>query len=188
MAILIVSTILPLYGPLRFDEGLLEERMSKRPDAKKWDRIFVVLIGILTSAELIVPGLDHRWGWTLPLPEWAILLGLTLVALGTAGLFWSMRVNRFFSAVIRIQRERGHQVVTTGPYRVVRHPGYAAWSLRTLGVPLLLGSYWAFIVAGVFVVPFIVRTALEDKVLQEELPGYPEYAAQVRSRLVPGVW
>ncbi len=188
MAILLASTILPLYGPFRIDEGLIEERMSKKPDAKRWDRIFVALVGILTIAELLVPGLDHRFHWSHPLPTWAVLLGLGLVAFGTAALSWAMRVNRFFSAVIRIQKDRGHTVVNARPYSIVRHPGYSAWNLRTLGVPLLLGSVWAYIPAGLFVASFIVRTALEDRVLQAELAGYSEYSEKVKAKLVPGVW
>jgi protein-S-isoprenylcysteine O-methyltransferase Ste14 len=188
MAILWASTILPLFGPFRLDEGLLEERMSRKPDAKRWDRIFVALVGILTLADLLVPGLDHRYHWTRPLPVWAISLGLGLVIVGTAGLIWSMQVNRFFSTVIRIQKDRGHRVVTQGPYQVVRHPGYAAWSLRTLGVPLLLGSFWAFIPSSLFIATFVVRTTLEDRLLQAELPGYRDYVERVRAKLVPGVW
>ncbi len=180
--------MLGLYGPLRLDEGLIEERMSKKPGQKKWDRIFVALVGVFTIAELIVPALDHRHQWTGPLPMSAVLLGLALVVIGTAGLIGAMRVNRFFSAVIRIQKDRGHTVIASGPYRIVRHPGYSAWLLRAAGVPLLLGSLWAFIPEGMFMASFIVRTALEDRVLRSELPGYMEYAAKVRTKLVPGVW
>ncbi|HYK90795.1 MAG TPA: isoprenylcysteine carboxylmethyltransferase family protein [Acidobacteriota bacterium] len=189
MAVLVVSTIVPLVGPFRLDEGLIEERMSrKKLGAKAWDQYFVGLVGVFTIAELVVPGLDHRWGWTNPQPVWENLLGLALVILGTSGLTWAMRVNRFFSAVIRIQEDRGHHVVSEGPYRFVRHPGYAFWSLRTLGVPLLFGSNWAFIVAGLFVSMFVVRTVLEDRVLKKELVGYSEYVDRVRSKLVMGVW
>jgi protein-S-isoprenylcysteine O-methyltransferase Ste14 len=188
MVVLVVSTVLSLAGPLRVNEGLIEERMSRKPDAKHWDRYFVGLVGVFTIAELIVPGLDHRWGWTKRQPIWKNLLGLALVTLGTIGLMWATRVNRFFSAFIRIQKDRGHQVVSDGPYKFVRHPGYAAWNLRTLGIPLLLGSNWAFVVAGLFVASFVVRTALEDRVLLEELSGYREYADRVRWKLVKGVW
>jgi len=188
MIVLVVSTILPLAGPLRLDKGLIEERMSRKPDAKPWDRYFVGLVAVFTVAELIVPGLDHRWRWTEPQPVWKNLLGLALVIFGTLGLIWAMRVNRFFSAFIRIQKDRGHQVVSEGPYRYVRHPGYAFWSLRTLGVPLLFGSNWAFIVAGLFVAMFVVRTGLEDRVLRKELAGYREYADRVRWKLVKGAW
>lgn len=188
MVILAVSSILPLYGPIRFDEGLIRERMSRHPDAKPWDKYFVGLVGLFTAAELIIPGLDHRFGWTGPLPTWRTLLGLFLVVFGTALFMWSMRANRFFSAFIRIQKDREHQVVRSGPYRIVRHPGYAFWSVRTFGVPLLFQSNWAFVVAGLFVAMFILRTALEDQVLQKELAGYREYANSVKWKLIRGVW
>ncbi len=162
--------------------------MSRKPGAKAWDRYFVGFVGVFTVAELIVPGLDHRWGWTKPQAIWTNLLGLALATIGTAGLVWAMRTNRFFSAFIRIQKDRGHQVVCEGPYRIVRHPGYAFWSLRTIGIPLLFGSHWAFITAGLFVAMFIIRTALEDRVLLAELGGYREYAAQVRWKLIRGAW
>jgi protein-S-isoprenylcysteine O-methyltransferase Ste14 len=188
MVILVLSTFLPLMEPFRLDDGLIEERMSPKPGAKPWDRYFVALVGIFTAAELIVPGFDHRWVWTSPQPMWKHLVGLALIILGTLGLIWAMRSNRFFSAFIRIQQDRGHHVVDAGPYRFVRHPGYTFWSLRTLGVPLSFGSHWAFIVAGLFVAMFVIRTMLEDRVLQEELPGYQEYAKRVKWKLVKGVW
>jgi protein-S-isoprenylcysteine O-methyltransferase Ste14 len=112
---------------------------------------------------------------------------MALVILGTLGLMWAMNANRFFSAFVRIQQNRGHQVVDAGPYRLVRHPGYAFWSLRTLGVPLLFGSNWAFIVAGLFVGMLVVRTMLEDRVLQKELPGYKEYAGRVTWKTIKGI-
>ncbi len=188
VAILFASSILPLYGPFLLDEGLILERLSPKPDAKRWDRYFVGMVAVLTIAELIVPGLDHRFGWTEAKGQWLHLAGLALVIPGTAGLLWAMRINRFFSAVVRIQTDRGHEVVRDGPYRIVRHPGYAFWGLRTIGVPLLFGSNWTFIVAGIFVAMFIVRTALEDRVLQQELAGYREYSDQVKWKLLWGVW
>lgn len=188
MIFLVFGTILPLAGPFRLDEGLIEERMSRKPGAKRWDRYFVALVGIFTIAELIVPGLDHRLKWSLPQPMWKLLFGLALVILGTAGLIWAMRANRFFSAIIRIQQDRGHQVVDTGPYRIVRHPGYAFLCLRAFGLPLLFGSNPAFIVAGLYMAMFVVRTVLEDRVLQKELIGYKVYSEQVTWKLVRGIW
>ena len=188
MIVLVFSTILPLFGPLRLDEGLIEERMSRKPGIKPWDRYFIALVGVFTMAELIVPGFDHRWNWSLPQPMWMHLLGLALVILGTLGLVWAMKANRFFSAFVRIQQDRGHRVVDAGPYRIVRHPGYTFWSLRTFGVPLLFGSNPAFIVGGLFVAMFIVRTILEDRVLQKELIGYKEYAERVKWKLAKGIW
>jgi protein-S-isoprenylcysteine O-methyltransferase Ste14 len=187
-AMLFASSIVPLCGPLRIDKELIRERLSRKPDAKRWDRYFVGLVAVFTIAELIVPGLDHRYGWTAPREPWTHLLGLILALLGTAGLLWAMRVNRFFSAFVRIQKDREHCVVSGGPYRVVRHPGYAFWCLRTLGIPMLFGSDWTFVVVFPFVAMFVARTVLEDRVLQKELPGYREYAARVKWKLVRGVW
>lgn len=114
--------------------------------------------------------------------------GLAGVALGTAGIMWAMATNRFFSAVIRIQRDRGHQVITGGPYRFVRHPGYATWIVRSAALPFLFGSLWLLVPAGLFIVLFFVRTAMEDRVLQNELEGYRQYAESVKTKLIPGIW
>ena len=110
------------------------------------------------------------------------------VALGYALFMWAMVSNAYFSEVVRIQEDRGHQVATDGPYRFVRHPGYAGAILSFLGSPLLLGSWWAFIPTALGVGGYILRTALEDKTLQLELGGYREYTERVRYRLIPGVW
>jgi protein-S-isoprenylcysteine O-methyltransferase Ste14 len=101
---------------------------------------------------------------------------------------WAMTANAFFAQTVRIQEERGHTVATGGPYRIVRHPGYVASILSQIATPLILGSVWAFIPAGLAALLFVVRTALEDKTLLEELDGYKEYAGRVRYRLLPGVW
>jgi protein-S-isoprenylcysteine O-methyltransferase Ste14 len=108
--------------------------------------------------------------------------------LGWALFMWAMGANAFFSEAVRIQEERGHTVVTDGPYRYVRHPGYVGAILALFATPLLLGSLWALIPAGLATIGYVVRTALEDKTLQEELDGYTEYAQQTRYRLLPGVW
>ena len=158
-------------------------------DAMLWDRA-IVLLGalLLPTVSLIVAGLDHRFGWTAVLPTGVHLSGLVMLAAGYALGAWAMAVNRFFSAVVRIQKERGHAVVTRGPYRLVRHPSYAGGLLATIGIPLLLNSWWALIPASVVVALTIARTALEDRTLQNELPGYSEYAQRTRYRLVPGMW
>jgi protein-S-isoprenylcysteine O-methyltransferase Ste14 len=96
--------------------------------------------------------------------------------------------NRFFSGTVRIQTDREHVVVSGGPYRLVRHPGYAGSLLATICVPVVLGSWWAWVPACVSVAALVVRTALEDRVLRRELDGYAAYAARTRHRLVPGVW
>jgi len=114
--------------------------------------------------------------------------GFILVTMGYALAVWALAENRFFSSVVRIQTDRGHVVCDTGPYRIMRHPGYAGNILPLLGIVLALGSVWTVIPAVVALVIAIVRTALEDQTLQEELPGYREYAQRVRYRLLPGIY
>jgi len=168
--------------------GLLKERMSPKKDAKSWDKRIITVYTLLLMALLIVPGLDAvRFGWSeVPL----IVKVLGFVGYLPAGRFasWAMKENAYLSNVVRIQKDRGHTVCTTGPYRYVRHPMYAGVMLIMLCLPLSLGSFYAFIPAFMIVVLFILRTSLEDKTLQEELPGYKEYAQKVRYRLLPGVW
>jgi protein-S-isoprenylcysteine O-methyltransferase Ste14 len=101
---------------------------------------------------------------------------------------WALVENRFFTSLVRIQTERGHEVCDGGPYRFVRHPGYAGNLLAVLGIPLVLDSLWTFVAAGVALVISLVRTALEDRTLLEKLPGYREYARRVPHRLFPGLW
>jgi protein-S-isoprenylcysteine O-methyltransferase Ste14 len=137
---------------------------------------------------MIVAGLDHRFGWSPVFPLWLIVLGIFLTALGYAISAWAFIENRFFSSVVRIQTERGHVVCDSGPYRIVRHPGYAGNILPLLGIVLALGSVWTVIPAVVALVIAILRTALEDRTLQEELLGYREYAHHVRYRLFPGIY
>jgi protein-S-isoprenylcysteine O-methyltransferase Ste14 len=175
---------------LRHPDLLMERGTSmKSADAKPGDRLIVQLAALLLpTIGLIVAGLDHRFGWTGMLPTGVHIAGLVMLAVGFALNGWAMAVNRFFSAVVRIQKERGHTVVTTGPYRLVRHPSYAGALLATLGIPLLLNSWWAFLPALGVVALTIVRTRLEDRTLQNELPGYAAYARHTRFRLMPGVW
>lgn len=116
------------------------------------------------------------------------LTALAIIALGYALITWAVAVNRFFSAAVRIQRDRGHQVITTGPYRWVRHPGYTGDSIAILAAPLALGSLWALVPAGLTTILLIVRTRLEDQTLQAEPAGYKAYTQQTRYRLIPGLW
>ena len=120
--------------------------------------------------------------------HWTQWLGIALLLVSYVFVLWAMATNRFFSGVMRIQRERGHSVVTSGPYAIVRHPGYAGSVLSCLGAPMMLGSPWAEVPAALTVVAIVVRTALEDRTLRAQLPGYVAYARKVRYRLIPGVW
>lgn len=157
--------------------------------AKAWDKVLAPLMALSVGHILvIVAGLDHRYGWSPEFPLWLIVLGLILISLGYAFATWALAENRFFSSMVRIQTDRGHVVCDSGPYRLVRHPGYAGNIPPLLGIVLALGSVWALIPAVVALSITVVRTALEDRTLQEELPGYRDYAQRVRYRLIPGVY
>jgi protein-S-isoprenylcysteine O-methyltransferase Ste14 len=132
--------------------------------------------------------LDFRFEWSPPLPLAVHVVSLAVILLGYAFSTWAMIANRFFSGTVRIQTERGHTTVTDGPYRIVRHPGYAGAVIAYLVTPFALGTLWALVPTGLTVILYVVRTALEDRTLQEELPGYAEYAKKTRFRLVPGIW
>lgn len=176
---------------LRADPSLLRERARfvQAEGAKPWDRRLVplvALVGPLLTA--VIAGLDHRFGWQPAVPpalQWAAVAVL-LAGYGLAA--WAMAVNRFFSATVRIQTDRGHTVVSDGPYRWVRHPGYAGGLLSYLAVPILLDALWALVPVALLMVGLAVRTVLEDRTLHDELPGYRDYAARVPYRLLPGVW
>jgi protein-S-isoprenylcysteine O-methyltransferase Ste14 len=135
-----------------------------------------------------VAGLDQRYGWSSGIEPVAQIGAMLLVIAGHALVVWATGVNAYFSQVVRIQTERGHTVISSGPYRYVRHPGYVGGILVTLAAPLLLGSAWALIPGVLGALLLVVRTALEDRTLLQELAGYGEYAESVRYRLVPGLW
>jgi protein-S-isoprenylcysteine O-methyltransferase Ste14 len=142
----------------------------------------------MMMATWVIAGLDVRWGWTASWPLAAHLAGLLFNVLGYSLFMWAMTANAFFSEGVRIQTERGHTVATGGPYRFVRHPGYLGAITANLATPVLLGSWWALLPAVALAALYILRTALEDRTLQAELPGYKEFTQQTRFRLFPGVW
>lgn len=184
-----IQVISFIVNSLVLDRELLDERTKSKEDTKPWDKALVAPRAIVGLVLLIVAGLDMRWGWTRPSLSLAIqIIGMGVFVLGQIMLSWAMGSNRFFSDIVRIQEERGHAVETRGPYRYVRHPGYVGGILYALGVPFMLGSLWALIPGGLSVLLLVIRTALEDKTLQEELEGYQEYTQQTRYRLLPGVW
>jgi protein-S-isoprenylcysteine O-methyltransferase Ste14 len=167
---------------------LLVERAQLGAGAKKLDVLLALLMAYSTVFSAIIAGLDARYGWSGEI-SWAVIIAAAAVGmLGTGFTLWAMLANRFFSGVVRIQVERGHHVVMTGPYRWVRHPGYAGALLTYWATPILLDSKWTFIPVILLTAVLIVRTALEDRTLQAELPGYQEYAQSTRFRLVPGIW
>ena len=168
--------------------GLLEERSRRAANVKSWDKIIINIYTVLLLTLLVVAGLDAgRFRWS-NMPVALQVLGVLLLALTGIVILWVTRVNYYLSRYARIQDDRGQQVVTEGPYRYVRHPMYAMLPLFMAGMALVLGSWWALVPGGLIGVLYIIRTALEDRMLQEELPGYGEYAQKVRYRLIPGIW
>jgi protein-S-isoprenylcysteine O-methyltransferase Ste14 len=189
--LVIITAVMVVYGLIivRLHPELIEERRNPPADAKQWDRFFLVVVGMAGPVVLLLlSGLDRRFGWTAPSPLWIEAAGLLLVAAGGMMSNWAVAANRFFSSLVRIQRDRGHRVVDTGPYRYVRHPAYAGSMIYMIGVTLALNSRAALVAAVVLCFVLAVRTALEDRTLHAELDGYADYARRVRYRLVPGVW
>ncbi|WP_207210020.1 isoprenylcysteine carboxylmethyltransferase family protein [Tropicimonas sp. IMCC6043] len=171
--------------------GLTANRQSHEnlKDAKAWDKILAPLMAVSISYPLvIVAGLDHRYGWSPDFPPWLSVIGLILIALGYAFASWAVAENRFFYSVVVVRSDRGHVVCDSGPYQFVRHPGYSGNMIAPFGLVLGLGSLWTLLpVAAAFGIT-VLRTALEDQTLQDELPGYRDYARRVRYRLIPGVY
>jgi len=166
---------------------LVKERV--RPGEGEQDRVTVRALNLLMFVQLLLAGLDVgrlHWSATIPFP--LQILGLMGFTVGMGLTTWAMLVNRFFSSAVRLQPDRGQHVVTSGPYRLVRHPGYSGGLLLLLSIGLALGS-WIAIVPMLLIVPFMVRrTLIEERMLASALPGYADYMHRVRSRIVPGVW
>jgi protein-S-isoprenylcysteine O-methyltransferase Ste14 len=175
----------------RQNPDIISERVNSmvNEQAQPWDRILAPLIAYGSGLVLpAVAGVDMRFhgsaGFSLPLE----VVGLVIVMAGYFLGSYALVANRFFSGTVRIQEERGHHVISSGPYRWVRHPGYVGVLLSNLGVPFLLDSGWAFLPVVLIAIVVIIRTFLEDRFLQRELAGYCEYAQKVRYRLMPGIW
>ena len=167
---------------------LIAERGQIKEDTKGWDKVLGAFIGIPTLGTVIVAGLDKRYGWSPQLALAIQVIALVFYALAQGLFTWAMASNKFFSGTVRIQKERGHAVASGGPYRYVRHPGYVGYITSWIATSFALGSLWALIPAGLVMCLMVVRTALEDRTLLEELDGYKEYTKRVRYRLLPGVW
>lgn len=171
--------------------GLLAERAAYEDsqNVKSWDKLLSPLMVLtVTILPYLISGLDHRFGWSPAIPVELTILGLGLTFLGYGISAWALLENRFFSRVVRIQVERNHVVCDTGPYRFIRHPGYAGNLLGLVGLALGLASLWTLLPAVLALVVTLVRTSLEDQALQNELPGYREYARRTRFRLFPGIY
>jgi protein-S-isoprenylcysteine O-methyltransferase Ste14 len=190
-AILFLGFVLSRLLAARKHPGILAERAASmgKEDTEPWDKFLAPFLALGGLVVPLIAGLDERFNWSpqpfsMPLKCAAI----AVLVLGYAFSSWAMIENAWFSGVVRLQTDRSQAVCSTGPYRFIRHPGYAGALWAYLAMPLLLDTSWAFIPAAILLIAMFVRTHLEDKTLQEELPGYREYAQVVRYRLFPGLW
>jgi protein-S-isoprenylcysteine O-methyltransferase Ste14 len=177
------------YTVLKLDSDLLKERSKPHENTKKWDKTILGLSFLVTISMYIIAGLDSgRFHWS-PDFHWSLyLLGIILTGLGQLLFLIAQKQNKFFSSTVRIQTDRGHIVCETGLYKIVRHPAYLGSIIQSLGFPLLFGSIWNIIPICFSITLFIIRTNLEDKTLQNELNGYPEYSNKTRYKIIPYVW
>lgn len=168
---------------------LLNARGKRGEGTKSWDMVLLGIYGMSWIVLIVVAGLDYRYGWTNNFPTFLAWDGCLLMIVGFVLTTWSMVVNRNFEPTVRLQDDREHHVIRSGPYAYVRHPGYVGVMISFfLGMPLVLNSYVALIPALIGAVVMMIRTAMEDRTLQAELPGYKAYAEDVRFRLAPGLW
>ena len=173
---------------MRADPELAHRRLKEGEGTPGWDRLMLVLLKLGFLGGLVLAGLSAgRWGEGL-LPVWLVPVGALLLEVGIALLGWAMLANTHFETTVRVQHDRRHRVVDTGPYRLVRHPGYAAALFLSVGSPLVLRSGWAFLPFALAIGVLAVRAVLEERLLRHELDGYTDYARRVRYRFVPGIW
>lgn len=172
----------------RVNPEVIVARSRFHEGTKGWDKMLLSVYFPAMAAVLLVAALDDgRFHW-FPVPWWVCGVGYALLLLGIGIVTWAEAVNKFFEVTVRIQTDRGHEVIDTGPYAIVRHPGYVGGVLHAIGIALSLGSLWALIPAGLASLVLIVRTQWEDQTLQAELAGYKEYTQRVRYKLIPGMW
>lgn len=174
---------------MRHDPELVEYRSRLGKDTQRPDYWFLGVFGVAFVGVLVVGPLDAgRFLWA-PLPPWAFAVGAVLFVCGEALAAWSMHTNTFFEKTVRLQTDRNHRVIASGPYAIIRHPGYVGFIIGyALGFPLMLTSAWALVPAAIAIASVVVRTGFEDRFLADQLDGYTAYQQKVRYRLLPGIW
>lgn len=169
-------------------EVLAARAQITQEDSKPWDRIFTAFYGPMLLIIMLISGLDAgRYNWS-SVPSWLQIISIGLFIFGWGFSLWAMAANKYFETSVRIQEDRGHTTVTEGPYAIVRHPGYSGIAMLYAVSPLFLGSWWGLIPSALLTAGFVLRTAMEDKSLSQELADYAEYSQKVRYRLIPGIW
>lgn len=187
-AVMLLSVFLLMINWTLLPPELIEERGRKKENVKRWDKMLTSIISFQVILMYVFSGLDHRFNWTGDVPIIINIVGLIFIFLGSLMFTWSMVSNRFFSTLVRLQIDRQHTVATGGPYQYVRHPGYLGYITFTLATPVALGAFWGLVFSVIIGILLIVRTALEDATLKNELPGYAEYTKKVKYKLIPFLW
>jgi len=167
---------------------IINQRGEKKRGTKWWDKVFLLAYACTAVSLVVVTGLDVGRFNGPGMGGRVAALGVVMHVCAAALFAWAMATNPHFEMTVRLQTERGHRVITTGPYRIVRHPGYVAGALLSVSVPLIVGSAYGLIPASVMVLLYLVRTELEDRTLRRELDGYQAYADKVRYRALPFAW
>lgn len=188
LGIFVIGVFVNMILIIRKDPELIEERSQIKANTKRWDFYLAAFLSLVSIVVLLVSGLDIRFEWSEKIPFVLQFAAMVLVVLGSVLGSWAIVSNPYFASTVRIQSERGHKVISNGPYRYIRHPGYAGWILSGIALPVMLGSLWALIPSGLTALILIIRTGLEDRTLRRELPGYEEYSQNTHFRLVPYVW
>lgn len=187
-ATVIAATILLNLAVMRrWNPSLLRARLESHAGTKTFDKVFGAVAALSIGAMLAVAGLDHRFGWSR-LTSATIYMGIALHFAGMIPITWTMAVNPFLETTVRIQSDRGHFAVRSGPYCVVRHPMYAGLLTALSGWPLIFGSVWSYLPGAILAVALVIRTVFEDRTLRSELDGYRDYTNRTPFRLVPMVW
>jgi len=189
-AICILGFVVSRVLAARRNPGLLAERarFGQQTDAKSWDRKMTLLLTLGGLIIHLIPGFDRLKGWSEGFSMPWVVAGFVLVVAGYFLGSYALISNRYFSGMVRIQSDRDHKVVSTGPYRFVRHPGYLGAAITYTGIPFFLDSVWTLIPVVLTIGLLVIRTSLEDRTLRSELAGYEEYTRTTRYRLFPGVW
>jgi protein-S-isoprenylcysteine O-methyltransferase Ste14 len=190
MAEFVIGSLAVTLWLARHDPGLLRERMSGpfQRDQVRFDKLFMGFMIVIWHGWLALMAFDaRRWGWS-HMPAGLSVAGAVLIPVGFYAVWLTFRENSFAAPVIKIQDERGHHVISTGPYGIVRHPMYAGAIVYLLGIPLLLGSWVGLLVLPLIIAALMLRISIEETALRQGLPGYADYTKRVRYRLIPGVW
>ena len=184
----VVNTILKGFLLIAVRPELQARREKAGEGTQAWDKVLSPLMAFSTFIISLIAALGYRFAGQWEVALWVRILAVVVATGGYLITLWSMRLNAFFEGSVRIQSELDHQVITSGPYRLVRHPGYLGLTLYNIVLPLIMESVWGFVGVGFYFVILIWRTTLEDRFLRENLPGYADFAEQTRWRLFPGIW